>query len=73
MTNMMLTLKSNCNTNFTPYLALTNLLADLVMICELVYQTNSNYIFLFLILYLYFLNVRFNALTLLNYLDFLVL
>lgn len=57
----------------TSYLVLMKLIAIFVIFCRFCHQNNSNYIYLFVTTYLYFANVKIDAITFLNYFDILVL
>lgn len=55
------------------HLASIKLLAILVIICKSAHQNNSNYIFLFVAMYMYSAGTKVDAITLFNQLDLSVL
>ena len=65
--NMMLSLRSNSDTCLTSYFSSMKLLAVFVIMCGSAHWNNSNYIPLFVAMYLYLARVKVDVLTLLNH------
>lgn len=68
ITSMILSLKSNSDIRLTSHLALIKLLAVFVIICKSAHRNNSNYISLFMAIYLYSTEAKVDAITLLSHL-----
>ena len=73
MTSLVLGMRPTANTRLTSHLASMKLVAILVIICKSAHRNNSNYIPLFVAMYLYSVGAKVDAITLFNHLGLSVL